>query len=341
VNTRLREAGVAEIRLEHADPATPRQPAKPQRLIDAYGRALLEAGERNGDLVVLDADLAYDTGLAPFRTRFPERFIECGIAEQDMVSQAGGMALRGLLPVVHSFACFLSARACEQIYNNATERTRIVYVGALAGVLPAGPGHSHQGIRDISTLGSIPDMIMLQPACESEVPLALDFCLRWDSGPSYLRLVSVPCEVPYDLPEGYRLEPGRGAPLRAGRDVVLFAHGPVLLGEAVRAARSLQSERGISVEVINLPWLNRVDALWLGEAVRRFEHVFALDDHYLRGGQGDLLADALAAMSSHPPLHRLGVRGLPPCGSSEEVLARCGLDAASVAREIERAALGR
>ena len=113
--------------------------------------------------------MVLDTGLIPFAEKFPDRFIECGIAEQDMVSQAGGMALKGLLPIVHSFACFLTARPSEQIYNNSTEHTKIIYVGTLAGVLPGGPGHSHQGVRDISTMSAIPGMIVFEPSCEDEV----------------------------------------------------------------------------------------------------------------------------------------------------------------------------
>ena len=109
---------------------------------------------------------------------FRNRFIECGIAEQDMVSQAGGIALRGGLPVVHSFSCFLTPRANEQIYNNATEETRIVYVGSLAGLLPGMPGHSHQSVRDISLLSQIPRMVMVEPSCEKEVEMALDFCVN-------------------------------------------------------------------------------------------------------------------------------------------------------------------
>src|ERR671914_142930 len=108
------------------------------------------------EIIVMDADLLSDCGIEAFKAELPERFIECGIAEQHMVSAAGGMALSGLLPVVHSFACFLSTRANEQIYNNATERRKIVYVGSLAGLLPSGPGHSHQSVRDISALAAIP-----------------------------------------------------------------------------------------------------------------------------------------------------------------------------------------
>ena len=129
----------------------------------AYGEALLAAAEQEPRLVALDADLRLDTGLVEFRERFPDRFFECGIAEQDMVSQAGAMALAGLLPVCHSFACFLSTRPNEQIYNNATERSKVIYVGSLAGLVPGGPGHSHQSVRDISALGAMPGMALLEP----------------------------------------------------------------------------------------------------------------------------------------------------------------------------------
>ena len=109
---------------------------------------------------------------ARIQERFTDRFIECGIAEQDMVSQASGLALAGMLPVCHSFACFLSTRPNEQIYNQATEKTRVVYVGSLAGVVPGGPGHSHQSVRDIATLASVPNLALIEPSCEAETAMA-------------------------------------------------------------------------------------------------------------------------------------------------------------------------
>src|ERR1700687_1897392 len=115
------------------------------------------------EIVVLDGYLLSDCGIEAFKAELPERFIECGIAEQHMVSAAGGMALRGLLPVVHSFACFLSTRANEQIYNNATEKRKIIYTATLAGVVPGGPGHSHQSVRDISAIGAVPGLSACEP----------------------------------------------------------------------------------------------------------------------------------------------------------------------------------
>ena len=120
--------------------------------MDAYGEELVRLGAERDDLVVLDADLASDCRVRAFELAYPDRFVECGIAEQDMVSTAAGLARHGLLPVVNSFASFLASRANEQIYNQASERTKVVYALHYAGLIPAGPGKSHQSVRDISLL---------------------------------------------------------------------------------------------------------------------------------------------------------------------------------------------
>jgi transketolase len=336
LNHRLSQLGESPLILESA-PSIPRASAHSvQRLIPAYSKALLAEAERNSSLVALDADLELDCGLIPFRERFPDRYIECGIAEQDMVSQAGGMALRGLLPVVHSFACFLSTRANEQIYNNATERTKIIYVGSLAGVLPSGPGHSHQSVRDVSALGSIPGLVMLQPSCEAEVALALEYCIRGTQESCYLRLVSVPWPVPFHLPADYRLSEGCGVALSQGDDAILFSYGPVLLGQAVEAAEWLRQKRGIGVKIVNFPWLNRVNDDWLRKATGEIRHVFTLDDHYILFGQGQLLASRLAALEncSRPAIRHLGLRELPVSGQNSEALVAHKMDTKSLAQEI-------
>jgi transketolase len=309
------------------------------RLVTAYSRELVRQAERHPNLVVLDADLVLDCGLIPFRKRFPERFVECGIAEQDMVSQAGGMALRGLLPIVHSFACFLSTRPNEQIYNNATERTKVIYVASLAGLLPAGPGHSHQSVRDISALGGVPDLVMVEPCSEVETEQALDFCVNEASSSSYIRLVSIPAETPYALPPDYRLAAGRGVVLREGRDAALVGYGPVLLTQAWRAAELLARESGLEVAVINLPWLNRVDRQWLSGIAERYPWIFTLDNHYLHGGQGQLLLAELVELPERPlpRARRLGVTRIPLGGGNTEVLRAHHLDAEGLARQVREA----
>ena len=333
-NQGLSQANAAPLRIETESWTRPQPVAEPQRLVAAYGRALVAQAERNANVVALDADLVLDTGLIPFRDRFRDRFIECGIAEQDMVSQAGALALRGLVPFVHSFACFLSTRPNEQIYNNASERKKTVYVGSLAGLLPAGPGHSHQSVRDIALVASIPGMVVLEPSCEAEVEQAVDFCANRTSDSCYLRLVSIPCRVPYSLPSDYRLTLGRGVTLREGTDAVVFGYGPILLAEALAAAEIVARDGGLSVAVVNLPWLNRVDAAWLAERVRGARHVFTLDNHYTAGGQGAMLAVQMATAGSAIPVTLFGLDAFPECGRNDEALAAHQLDGKGVARRI-------
>ena len=329
------------LRMQHLELDTIERPPRPaagavQALIPAYSQALVDQAERDPSIVALDADLVLDTGLIAFREKFPDRFVECGIAEMDMVSQAGGMALKGLKPVVHSFACFLSARPNEQIYNNATERTKIVYVGSLAGVIPGGPGHSHQAVRDIAALSGTPGLAMMEPSSPSEVAPLLDWCLNTHDGSSYLRLVSVPWEIPFALPDDYRVIEGRGVALTQGDDAVLFAYGPIMLSEAWHAARLLRERKGPALKVINMPWLNRIDRDWLKQTVGNARSVFTLDNHYIDGGQGDAICAALAevGLSTGVTVRRLGLTDIPVSGAPGEVLRHHKLDAESLAAAV-------
>jgi transketolase len=317
-------------------PARSPSPAKPQRMVRRYGEAFLVEARHHPELVALDADLVLDTGLIQFSQEFPDRFIECGIAEQDMVSQASGLALSGLLPAVHSFACFLTPRANEQIYNADTEKTRIIYVGSLAGVLPAGPGHSHQSVRDIALMGSLPNTVAVEPSCEDEVEMAIRWAVRENSGSAYIRLVSIPVDVPFDLPGGYRFVPGTGVALTVGRDVAVFAYGPVLLSEAYRAAEASD----LSLRVINLPWLNRFDREWLRRAVDGCRAILCLDNHLTAGGQGERLAAVFAQMGVQRPVRVHGLAEVPACGRNDEVLRYHRLDAAGI-EAVARETLGR
>lgn len=323
------------LRMAAVEAAPRRQNVSAERLVGAYGDELVKIGAERNDVVVLDADLAVDCGLLPFKNAFPDRFVECGIAEQDMVSVAGGLALSGKLPIVHSFACFLSTRPNEQIYNNATERRKIIYTGSLAGLLPAAPGHSHQSIRDIDCLGSIPGLMMVQPSCEQETRAALRWAVRESNESVYIRLVSLPCALPFVLPQDHVLTPGRGTFLRAGDDAVIIGYGPVMLGEAFKAAESLGKRDGLSLAVINLPWLNYLDERWFDETLNKFGLIFTLDDHYAGSGQGALIASAVAGRQLRPLVRSFGIEGIPACGSPDEVLRHHGLDGASLAERIK------
>lgn len=337
LDERLAELGEPPVELERREAAARRAPEQPQRLLQAYSDALVAEAEREPRLVALDADLRLDTGLVAFRERFPERFFECGIAEQDMVSQAGAMALAGLIPVCHSFACFVTPRANEQIFNNATEGTKVLYHGSLAGIVPGGPGHSHQSVRDIALMGSVPGMAALEPYCEAEVGRAVAWAVREAHGPVYVRLVSPPWPLGFEPPTDELVE-GRGTVLREGREGTFVCTGPVLVSQAWQACEELDGWG-----LIALPWLRGIDGAWLAEAAAGT--IVCLDNHVLPGGQGEAVLRALAeaAPEAAARTRLVGVDRVPECGTNDEVLREHGLDAAGLlrrARELAVAAAG-
>ncbi len=333
VNATLLQLNQSPVELTPAPLPTRVAPIKPERLVLAYGDELLQMARTRKEIVVLDGDLLSDCGIEAFKAELPDRFIECGIAEQHMVSAAGGMALEGLLPVVHSFACFLSTRANEHIYNNATERKKIIYTATLAGAIPGGPGHSHQSVRDISAVGSVPGLTMLEPCSEREARLAIRWAIETNDSSTYLRFVNVPLDLPYSLPGSYALEVGRGVALRNGDDVALIGYGPVLLSNAWRAAEELAAQ-GVSAAVINLPWLNRIDDNWTRDVLGNFPAVVTLDNHYRVLGQGMMIAAALARNGVRAVVRSLALDVVPACGTNAEVLAHHGLDVASIATAV-------
>ncbi len=309
---------------------------------EAYGQALVDLAGTVPELVVLDADLSADCRLRKFEQAFPERFIEVGIAEQDMVSMAAGLARHGLLPVVNSFASFLAARANEQIYNALSERNRIILACHYAGLIPAGPGKSHQSIRDISLLGALPDLEIIQPANAVETRQAVAWAVERATGACALRLVIGPSPRKISLPAGYRLAPGRGVELAPGADALLFAYGPVMLNEAL-TARELLSQCSIGLSVVNLPWLNRVDREWLRAIVAPYEQIFVVEDHAPAGGLADhLLAQMMDAdLLQGRRVARFAVEGMPACGTPMQALAYHGLDGTSLSERVRRALAGR
>jgi transketolase len=295
---------------------------------EAYGRVLLELAGEHPELVVLDADLASDCRIRPFELAHSERFHESGIAEQDMVSAAAGMARQGLLPVVNSFAAFLAARANEQIYNQASERTKVVYALHYAGLIPAGPGKSHQSIRDISLLAALPNMVVVQPANSDETQILLRWAVEDATENVALRLAIGPSPRRIEL-QRETLAVGRGAVLHEGAEALLFAYGPVMLHEALKAAELLDGR----LQVVNMPWLNRVDRQWLAEVTEPFPELFVLEDHAPVGGLGDSLRRALEGRT----VTVFGVDDWPACGTPLEALRFHRLDGASLAARIAAA----
>jgi transketolase len=343
IDARLASLGIAPPELERVDAAEAPSPgtlegepvsgagtARPrvtdEYVVDAYGDELVRLGARRTDLVVLDADLASDCRVRAFELAYPDRFVECGIAEQDMVSTAAGLARHGLLPVVNSFASFLASRGNEQIYNQASEGSKVVYALHYAGLVPAGPGKSHQSIRDISLLGALPGTTIVQPGNSEEARALLRWAVDEADGNVALRLAIGPSPRRIALPgEGV---PGRGRVLREGADAVLVAYGPVMLNEALAASEVLE-EDGLGLAVVNMPWLNRFDGGWIDEVLAPYDPVFVLEDHAPVGG----LADGLRRLAG-PDVVVFGVEGWPACGTPVEALRHHGLDGDSLAERI-------
>ncbi|OGD43279.1 1-deoxy-D-xylulose-5-phosphate synthase [Candidatus Azambacteria bacterium RIFOXYD1_FULL_42_11] len=310
-------------------------PHSEEYVVKAYGQALVELGSIYNNFIVLDADLAADCHLRDFENRFPKRFIEAGIAEQDMVSMAGGLARQGIFPIINSFGSFLASRANEQIYTNACEGSKIICVCHYAGLIPAGPGRSHQSLRDISLFGAIPNMTIIQPCNALETRLALHYCISQATQNCMLRLNIGPSPRIIQLPQEYIFTKGRGAVLTTGDDAIIFAYGPVMLHEASIASEIL-AKKEFGLKVVNMPWLNLVDVEWLREILGAAAKIFVLEDHSTIGGLGDFLLNQLVShgLLSGKTFQKFGVVGLPECGRPDEVLKFHGLDGATLAERI-------
>jgi transketolase len=320
--------GAASLEGEPVSGAGVRQPVSDEYVAEAYGQALLELADGRPELVVLDADLASDCRVRGFELAYADRFVEVGIAEQDLVSTAAGLARQGFLPVVNSFASFLASRANEQIYNQTSEGTRVVYALHYAGLIPAGPGKSHQSVRDISLLGALPGMAIVQPANAAETRELVRWAVEEADENVAVRLAIGPSPRRIELPAGHRLRVGCGAVLREGSEAVVLAYGPVLLHEALTAA-GLLADRDVHIGVVAMPWLNRFDPRWLAEIVAPFETIVVVEDHSPVGGLGDALRRELQREVS-----AFGVEGWPACGTPPEALRAHRLDGASLADRI-------
>jgi transketolase len=182
----------------------------------------------------------------------------------------------------------------------------------------------------------VPGLTAIEPCNEREARLAIRWAVEQNASSTYLRFVNVPLDLPYVLPASYVMQIGRGVTLREGTEVALVGYGPLLMVNAWYAAEALAAQ-GVSVAVINLPWLNRIDDGWVAERLSGFEAVVTLDNHYVTLGQGVMVAAALARMGVRTETRSLGLTDVPACGGNAEVLEHHGLDAASIARECKAA----
>jgi len=298
-------------------------------LRESFGKALAGLAADFPKLVVLDADIAGGTGVHHFRKRWPERFLQFGIAEQNMMAAAGGLSAVGLLPVVTTFAVFC-LRAIEQARLSIAYARRNAKIVASHPGLDVGPdGGSAQALEDIAAFRAIPGMTVISPADPIETALATRAILEFD-GPVYMRTGRSPARRVFG--SDHRFEIGRGQIVRDGCDVTIVACG-VELARALDAADMLQKE-SISVRVVNMPTIKPIDGVLLARCAQETGAIVTAEDHNIHGGLGGAVAEALAA--TRPcPVEFVGVKDtFGASGEPEELATAFGIDAGHIANAV-------
>ncbi len=299
---------------------------------EAYGNALAEFGESYPDLYVLDADLAAATKTGVFKKKYPERHIDCGIAEANMMGIAAGLSLTGIIPVASTFAMFAAGRAFEQVRNSIGYPNLNVKIGAThAGITVGEDGATHQCNEDIALMRSIPGMTILNPSDAVEARACVKAALDME-GPVYMRFGRAAVPVINDRPD-YRFEIGKGEILREGTDVTIVATG-IMVNSALEAAEML-AESGISAEVINICTIKPLDVDLLARSVKKTGRVVTAEEHSVIGGLGGAVCEALSEV--YPvPVYRIGIRDVfGESGSAAALLKKYELDGKGVYRQVK------
>ena len=297
---------------------------------EAYGKALVELGEKNEKVVVLDADLAGATMTKYFKAAHPERFFDCGIAEGNMMNVGAGLSTMGLIPFCSTFAMFGAGRAYEQIRNSiAYPKFNVKICCSHAGVSVGEDGGSHQAIEDIGLMRLIPGMTVIVPADANEARKAT-FALAEFQGPAYMRLARLATPV---FEEDYPFEIGKANVLREGKNAAVFACG-LMVNEALEAAKFLAAE-GIEISVINVHTIKPIDAACVTEYAQKCGNVITVEEHSVIGGLGDAVADVLMGKVCCK-FRKIGVNDqFGQSGKAADVLREYGLTADQIALKIK------
>ncbi len=301
---------------------------------DAYGKTLVELGKENPNIVVLDADLACSTKTALFGKAYPDRFFDMGIAEQDMISTAAGLAASGKIAFASTFAVFGSGRAWDQIRMMcAYTRQNVKIVVTHGGITTGEDGASHQANEDISIMRSLPNLTVIVPSDAVETEKAIRAVAAF-KGPVYVRLSRLATPIINDTP-GYNFKIGKGIVLKEGSDVTIFACG-IMVGAALEAAETLAKEN-ISAEVINLHTIKPIDKSLIIKSSTKTNAVVTAEEHSIIGGLGSAVAEVL--IENNPvPMQRVGVKDtFGESGKPNELLVKYGLtpnDIAAAARSV-------
>lgn len=298
---------------------------------DGYGNALTELGREHEDVVVLDADLAAATKTGIFKKEFPERFIDCGIAEENMMGVAAGLAAAGKVPFASSFAMFAAGRAFEQVRNSIGYPHLNVKIGAShAGISVGEDGATHQCNEDIALMRTIPGMVIINPSDDVEARVAVKAAYEID-GPVYMRFGRLAVPVINDRPD-YKFEVGKGIVLREGKDVAIIATG-LCVNSALEAAEKLAKE-GIQAKVINMHTIKPLDEDLVVEAAKETGKVVTVEEHSVIGGLGSAVCDVLCAKLPTSVL-KIGVNDVfGESGPAVKLLEKYRLDGQGVYEQI-------
>lgn len=299
---------------------------------EAYGKALAEFGAKYPDLVVLDADLANATKTNSFQKVFPDRHIDCGIAECNMMGIAAGLATVGKIPFASTFAMFASGRAYEQVRNSIGYPHLNVKIGAThAGITVGEDGASHQCLEDMALMRAIPGMVVINPSDAVEVRAAVQAAIEY-VGPVYLRFGRAAVPIINDR-EDYKFEIGKGEILREGSDVTIVATG-ICVSSALEAADKLAAD-GISAEVINIHTIKPLDTELIVKSAKKTGKVVTAEEHTIIGGLGGAVCEALSEKAPTPVL-RIGINDVfGESGTAAALVAKYGLDGAGIYAKVK------
>ena len=299
---------------------------------ESYGNALAELGKLHEDVIVLDADLAGATKTSVFKKAFPERFIDCGIAEGNMMGVAAGIATTGKVPFASSFAMFAAGRAFEQVRNSIGYPKNNVKIGAThAGISVGEDGATHQCNEDIALMRTIPGMVVINPSDDVEAKAAV-FAAYEHQGPVYLRVGRLEVPVINDNPD-YKFELGKGIVLREGKDVTIIATG-LEVAESLEAAEMLAKD-GINAKVVNIHTIKPLDEELILEAAKETGKVVTVEEHSVIGGLGSAVCEVLSEKLPTPVL-KIGVMDVfGESGPAKELIKKYGLDAESIYAKVK------
>ena len=299
---------------------------------ESYGNALAELGAQYPNLVVLDADLAGATKTSVFMKAFPERHIDCGIAEGNMMGVAAGLATAGKIPFASTFAMFAAGRAFEQVRNSIGYPHLNVKIGAThAGISVGEDGASHQCNEDIALMRTIPGMVVINPADDVEARAAVEAAIEHE-GPVYMRFGRLAVPVIND-PASYTFELGKGIVMQEGKDVTIVATG-LEVSESLEAAKMLEAD-GILAEVINIHTIKPLDADLIAASAKKTGKVVTVEEHSIIGGLGGAVAEALAEKAPTKML-RIGVNDtFGESGPAKALIEKYELDAKSIYNKVK------